>query len=65
MSACEKQPGCDSALGAISDETDVELHGETDDEDTEDGETGFDDGIAQVRTSVTQAKTLSKNTRST
>ena len=29
--------------------SDVELNGETDDEDMEDGETGFDDGSAQVR----------------
>ena len=41
---CEKQRERDSALG--SDENDVELNGETDDEDMEDGETGFDDGSA-------------------
>ena len=29
-------------------EDDTELNGETDDEDMEDGETGFDDGRAQV-----------------
>ena len=29
---------------------DIELNGETDDEDMEDGETGFDDGSAAVRT---------------
>ena len=29
--------------------SDIELNGETDDEDTEDGETGLDDGSAQVR----------------
>ena len=45
----EKQPECDSALGAKSDENDVELYGETDDEDMEDEETGFNDGSAQVR----------------
>ena len=28
---------------------DIEYKCETDDEDTEDGETGFDDGIAPVR----------------
>ena len=42
MSAAKKQRECD-------DENDVELNGETDDEDTEDGEMGFDDGSAQVR----------------
>ena len=36
-------------LSVKSDGIDIELHGETDDEDTEDGETGFDDGSAQVR----------------
>ena len=45
-----KQPEYDSALSARSDENDVELNGETDDQDMEDGETGFDDGSAQVRT---------------
>ena len=35
-------------MGATSGENDVELNGETDDEDMEDGETGFDDGSAQV-----------------
>ena len=44
---CEKQSECDSALGAKSDENDVELNGETG-EDMEDGETGFDDGSVQV-----------------
>ena len=46
---CEKQRECDSVLSATSDENDDELNGETDDEDMEDGETGFDDGSAQVR----------------
>ena len=46
---CEKQREFDSVLGATSDENDVELNGETGDEDMEDGETGFDDGSAQVR----------------
>ena len=36
-------------LGAKSDENDVELNGEADDEDMEDGETGFHDESAQVR----------------
>ena len=36
-------------LGAKSDGNDCELNGETDDEEIEDGETGFDDGSAQVR----------------
>ena len=35
---CEKQSECDSALSAKKDENDVELNGETDDEDM-DGET--------------------------
>ena len=46
---CEDQPECDSALGAESDDNDVEFNGETDDEDMGDEETGFDDGSAQVR----------------
>ena len=33
---CEKQSEYDSALSANSDENDVELNGETDDEDMED-----------------------------
>ena len=45
---------------------DIELNGETDDEDMEDGETGFDDGSAQVRNRfVTQANRLPTNTKST
>ena len=40
---------CDSALSAKSDMNDIELNGETDDEDMENGETGFDDGSAAVR----------------
>ena len=36
-------------LGATNDENDVELNGETDDEDMEDGEMACDDGSAQVR----------------
>ena len=39
----------DDALSATEDENDVELNGETDDEDMEDGEMEFDDGSAQVR----------------
>ena len=37
------------ALTAKSNGNDIELNGETNDEDMEDGETGFDDGSAQVR----------------
>ena len=40
---------CDSVLNTTSDENNDELNGEKDDEDMEDGETGFDDGIAQWR----------------
>ena len=36
-------------LNTTSGENNDELNGETDDEDMEDGETGFDDGSAQVR----------------
>ena len=43
---CERRQKCDSVLSATNDENDVELKG---DEDVEDGETGFDDGCAQVR----------------
>ena len=46
---CGKQRECDSVLNTKCDENDDELNGETDDEDMEDGETGFDDGSAQVR----------------
>ena len=47
---CEKQRECDSVLSATNDENDLELNGETDDEDMEDGEVGFvDDGSVQVR----------------
>ena len=46
---CGKRCECDSVLNATSDENNDELNGETDDQDTEDGETGFDDGSAQVR----------------
>ena len=46
---CEKQRECDRVLSATNDEDDVELNGETDDEDMEDGEMGFDDGSVQVR----------------
>ena len=41
---CEKQSECDSALSAKSAVNDVELKGETDDEDMEDGETRVDEG---------------------
>ena len=43
---CKGHFVCDSAK---SDGNDIKLNGETDDEDMEDGETGFDDGKAQVR----------------
>ena len=45
----EKRRECDSALSATIVENGDELNGETDDEDIEDGERGFDDGSAQVR----------------
>ena len=45
---CEIQSERDSAMSAKSDENEVELNGETDNEDMEDEETGFDDGSAQV-----------------
>ena len=41
----ESQSECDSALSVKNDGNDIEFYGETDDEDMEDGETGFDDGI--------------------
>ena len=46
---CEKRRECDRVLSATNDENDVELNGETDDEDMQDGEMGFDDGSVQVR----------------
>ena len=46
---CERRQKCDSVLSATNDENDVELNGETDDEDMEDGEMRLDDGSAQVR----------------
>ena len=46
---CESQSECDGEISVKSDVNDIELNGETDDEDMEDGETGFDDGSAQVR----------------
>ena len=45
----ESQLVCDSALSAKSVGDDIELNGETDAGDVEDGETGFDDRSAQVR----------------
>ena len=45
----ESQSECDSALSVKIDGNDTELYVETDDEDMEDCETGFDDGSAQVR----------------
>ena len=41
---CEKRRDCDGVLNATNDENGDELNGETDD-----GEVGFDDGTAQVR----------------
>ena len=38
-----------SPLSAKGDVIDIELNGETDDENVEDGETGFDDGSTQLR----------------
>ena len=46
---CECQIVCDCALSAKSDVNDIELDGETIDEDKEGEETGFDDWSAQVR----------------
>ena len=46
---CDKRQECDSVLSTTNDENDVELNGETDDEDMEDGEMGFEDWSAQVR----------------
>ena len=62
---CGKQRECDSVLSATSDENNDELNGETDDEDMEDGETGFEDGSAQVRTFANQVNRLPTKTRST
>ena len=39
----ENQRECHSVLSATNNENDVELNGETDDEDMEDGEMRFDD----------------------
>ena len=46
---CECQFVYDSPLSAKNEMHDIRLNGETDDEDMEDGETGFDDGSAPVR----------------
>ena len=45
----EKHSEGDDALSATEDENDVELNGETDGEEMEDGEVGCEDGSAQVR----------------
>ena len=45
----ESQSECDSVLSVNSGVNDIELNGETDDEDVEDGDMGFDGGSAQVR----------------
>ena len=62
---CKSRSECNSALNVKSDWNDIELNGETDDEDMGDGATGFDDGSAQVATDVTQANRLPMNTKST
>ena len=46
---CEKRRECDGVLNVTNEENGDELTGETDNEDMEDGEMGFDDGSAQVR----------------
>ena len=46
---CEKRRECDGVLNVTNDENGDELNGETDDENMEDGEVGFDDGSAQVK----------------
>ena len=46
---CDSQSECDGVSSVKSDGSDLELNGETDDEDMEDGEMGFFDGSAQVR----------------
>ena len=46
---CERQFVCDSGLNGKSVGDDIELNGETDDEDIEDGETGFVGERAQAR----------------
>ena len=45
----ERRQKFDSVLSATNDENDVELNGETDDKDMEDGEMGFEDGRVKVR----------------
>ena len=62
---CESQLECDRALTAKSNGNDIELNGETNDEDMDDGETGFDGGSAQVRNIRDQANRLCTNTKST
>ena len=60
-----EQRESDSALSATNDDNDEELDGGTDDEDTEDGETEFDDGSVQVRNIRDPGQRLSRNTEST
>ena len=62
---CESLSECDGALSVKIDGNDVESNGETDDEDMEDGEMGFDDGVHRQGTLVTQANRLPTNTKST
>ena len=46
---CKSNSECDGVLSVKTDGNVIELNGETDDENMEDGETLFDDGSAQVR----------------
>ena len=49
MSVVKSQSECDSALSMRSDGNDIELNGETNEEDLENGETGFKNGSPQMR----------------
>ena len=62
---CERRLVCDSAFSTKSEMNDIGLNGETDDEDMEDGETGFDDGSAPVRTIRDPNNWLRANAEST
>ena len=59
---CECHFECDSAMSATSDVNDIELNGETDDEDMEDGETGLTTGARWRKTFVIQDNRLKANT---
>ena len=65
VECCDSQSECDGVLSVKSDRNDIELNDETDDEDMEDGETGFDDGNAQVKNIRDQTNRLSKITKGT